>query len=297
MTKDLSTHDDHHYPALLSAIKARIHAAQYAALRAVNQELVGLYWDIGRMIVERQQREGWGKAVVAQLSADLRAAFPGMRGFSTQNLWYMRQFFQEYSDLPKLQPLVGEIGWAHNLLSFSRCKDPQQREFYLRMTRRHGWSKNVLAHQIDNQSYEKSLLGQNNFAETLPPMLHPQAALAVRDEYIFDFLALGETHSERELERALVAVELKIGEFAPEYVGKMQFYLAALDAQVRQSDENPSIGIILCKEKSRTIVEYALRDARQPIGVATYHITRTLPQTLQSELPDAATIARLLEGM
>jgi hypothetical protein len=109
------------YPALLVEIKARIQSAQHAALRSVNKELVGLYWDIGRLIVERQQREGWGKGVVEQLSADLRIAFPGVGGFSAQNLWYMRQFFQEYSEAPKLQPLVGEIGWAHNLVILSRC--------------------------------------------------------------------------------------------------------------------------------------------------------------------------------
>ncbi len=193
------------YPALLAEVKARIQAAQYAALRAVNKKLVGLYWDIGGLIVERQQTEGWGKGVVEQLSTDLRVTFPGVSGFSTQNLWYMRQFYQEYSAAPKLQPLVGEIGWAHNLLILSRCKDTQGREFYLRMTRKFGWSKNVLAHQIDNQSYEKSLLGQTNFDQTLTPALRAQAKLAVKDEYAFDFLELGEQHSERELERALIA--------------------------------------------------------------------------------------------
>jgi len=330
------------YPALLAEVKARIQSAQYTALRAVNKELVGLYWDIGRLIVERQQREGWGKGVVEQLSADLRLAFPGIGGFSVQNLWYMRQLFQEYSAAPNLQPLVGEIGWAHNLTILSRCKDPLEREFYLRMTRKFGWSKNVLIHQIDNQSYEKSMLGQTNFDQTLTPELRAQAKLAVKDEYMFDFLELGEQYGERELERALiariedflramggmfafmgsqyrlevegkeffidlllfhrrlralVAVELKIGEFEPEFVGKMQFYLAALDATVRQEDENPSIGIILCKEKTRTIVEYALHDARKPIGVATYEITKTLPKELKDQLPSPEAIARLLEGM
>ncbi|WP_296223410.1 PDDEXK nuclease domain-containing protein [Ralstonia sp. UBA689] len=330
------------YPALLAEVKARIQAAQYAALRTVNKALVGLYWDIGQLIVERQHSEGWGKGVVEQLSNDLRAAFPEVGGFSVQNLWYMRQFYQEYSAAPKLQPLVGEIGWAHNLLIMSRCKDAQAREFYLRMTRKFGWSKNVLAHQIDNQSYEKSLLGQTNFDKALTPTLRAQAKLAIKDEYAFDFLELGEQHSERELERALitriedflramggmfaflgsqyrlevdgdeyfidlllfhrrlrslVAIELKIGKFEPEFVGKMQFYLAALDAQVRQDDENPSIGIILCKEKKRTIVEYALRDAKKPIGVATYAITKSLPKELQGQLPSPEAIARLLETL
>ena len=330
------------YPRLLSEIKERIRSAQYEALKAVNKELVGLYWDIGRMIVERQDVEGWGKAVVEQLAADLRTEFPGVGGFSASNLWRMKAFFEAYNGLEKLAPLVREIGWSHNLAILERCKDALEREFYLRMTRKFGWSKNVLIHQIDNQSYEKSLLGQTNFDQALTPELRAQAKLAVKDEYTFDFLELGEEHSERELERALiariedflramggmfafmgsqyrlevdgkeffidlllfhrrlrclVAIELKVGEFLPEFVGKMQFYLAALDRQVRQEDENPSIGIILCKEKSRTIVEYALHDARKPIGVATYEITKTLPKALKGQLPSPKDIAHLLEDL
>lgn len=330
------------YPALLAEVRARIQDAQYAALRAVNKELVGLYWDIGRLILERQQSEGWGKAVVEQLAADLQASFPGTGGFSASNLWRMKGFFETYNVTEKLAPLVREIGWSHNLIILERCKDAQEREFYLRMTRKFGWSKKVLIHQIENQSYEKSLLGQTNFDKTLSPALRAQAKLAVQDEYAFDFLELSAQHSERELERALiarieeflramggmfsfmgsqyrlevegkeffidlllfhrrlrtlVAIELKIGEFEPEFVGKMQFYLAALDAQVRQEDENPSIGIILCKEKKRTIVEYALRDARKPIGVATYEITKTLPKNLKNHLPSPEAIAQLLENL
>ena len=193
------------YPSLLSEIKERIRTAQYEALQAVNRELVGLYWDIGRMIVERQDAEGWGKSVVERLSADLRTEFPGVGGFSVQNLWYMRQFYQEYHASPKLQPLVGEIGWSQNLVIMGRCKDPLEREFYLRMTRKFGLSKNVLIHQIDNQSYEKTMLGQTNFDQALTPELRAQAKLAVKDEYTFDFLELGEEHTERELERALIA--------------------------------------------------------------------------------------------
>ena len=330
------------YPGLLTEIKERIRSAQYEALKAVNKELVGLYWDIGRMIVERQDVEGWGKAVVEQLAADLRTEFPAVSGFSASNLWRMKAFFEAYTGLEKLAPLVREIGWSHNLAILERCKEALEREFYIRMTRKFGWSKNVLIHQIDNQSFEKSLLGQTNFDQALTPELRAQAKLAVKDEYTFDFLELGEEHSERELERALiariedflramggmfafmgsqyrlevdgkeffidlllfhrrlrclVAIELKVGEFLPEFVGKMQFYLTALDRQVRQEDENPSIGIILCKEKNRTIVEYALHDARKPIGVTTYEITKTLPKALKGQLPSPKDIARLLEDL
>ena len=328
------------YGTFLTAVKERVRAAQYAALRAVNTELVGLYWDIGQMIAERQSGGTWGKAVVQQLSVDLQTEFPGVSGFSASNLWRMKGFVDAYREHEKLAPLVREIGWSHNLVILERCNAPLQREFYLRMTRKFGWSKSVLIHQIENQSYEKSLLGQTNFDRALTPKLRAQAKLAVKDEYTFDFLELGEEHSERELERALlakienflramggmfafmgsqfrldvegdeyfidlllfhrrlrclVAIELKVGAFKPEFVGKMQFYLTALDRQVRQEDENPSIGIILCKDKKRTVVEYALHDARKPIGVATYQIRKTLPKSLAGQLPSPENIAALLE--
>jgi predicted nuclease of restriction endonuclease-like (RecB) superfamily len=330
------------YAALLAEVKERVRSAQYEALKVVNKELVVLYWDIGRLIVERQDREGWGKSVVERLANDLRNEFPGVKGFSVQNLWYMRHFYLEYRDNEKLQPLVGEIGWSHNLIIFQRCKDPLEREFYIRMTRKFGWTKNVLIHQIENQSYEKTLLGQTNFDKALTPGQRAQAKLAVKDEYTFDFLEMGEEHSERELERALiariedflramgglfafvgsqfrltvddkeyfidlllyhrrlkclVAIELKIGEFQPEFVGKMQFYLTALDRQVREEGENPSIGIILCKEKNRTVVEYALYDVGKPIGVATYRMVKRLPKELKGELPSPDEIAKLLGGV
>ena len=179
------------YPRLLAEVKERICSAQYEALKAVNKELVGLYWDIGRLIVERQEAQGWGKAVVERLSADLRQEFPGVGGFSVQNLWYMRQFYSEYLGNEKLQPLVGEIAWTHNLAIMSKCKDPLEREFYIRMTRRFGWSKNVL-HQIDNQSYKKSLLDQTHFDQALTPEVRAQARLAVKDAYNVKFLELGE---------------------------------------------------------------------------------------------------------
>jgi predicted nuclease of restriction endonuclease-like (RecB) superfamily len=327
------------YAALLAEVKERVRSAQYEALKVVNKELVVLYWDIGRLIVERQDREGWGKSVVERLANDLRNEFPGVKGFSVQNLWYMRHFYLEYRDNEKLQPLVGEIGWSHNLIIFQRCKDPLEREFYIRMTHKFGWTKNVLIHQIENQSYEKTLLGQTNFDKALTPGQRAQAKLAVKDEYTFDFLEMGEEHSERELERALiariedflramgglfafvgsqfrftvddkeyfidlllyhrrlkclVAIELKIGEFQPEFVGKMQFYLTALDRQVREEGENPSIGIIFCKEKNRTVVEYALHDVGKPIGVATYRMVKRLPKELKGELPSPDEIAKLL---
>jgi predicted nuclease of restriction endonuclease-like (RecB) superfamily len=330
------------YPRLLAEIKERIRTAQYAALKTVNKELVGLYWDIGRMIVDRMAAEGWGKSVVETLAVDLQSEFPGVGGFSASNLWRMKAFFEAYESVEKLALLVREIGWSHNLVILHRCKDPLEREFYIRTTRKFGWSKNVLVHQIENQTYEKSLLGQTNFDRTLEPEIRARAKLAVRDEYTFDFLELDEQHRERELEKALigrvedflramggmfafmgsqfrlevggkpffidlllfhrnlrslVAVDLKIGEFQPEFAGKMQFYLTALDRQVRTPEENPSIGIILCKEKNRTIVEYALHETGKPMGVATYRMVQKLPENLKGSLPSPEEIARLMEEL
>jgi predicted nuclease of restriction endonuclease-like (RecB) superfamily len=328
------------YSNLLQDIKSRIRAAQYEALKAVNKELIALYWDIGRMIAGRQKGETWGKSVVQQLAADLQKEFPGRQGFSAQNLWRMRQFYQAYAQKQKLSPLVREIGWTHNVIILMNCKDDLEREFYIRMTRRMGWSKNVLVHQIENKSYEKTITNQTSFDKALPAPLKHQAKLAVKDEYTFDFLELGEEHAEMELERALmakinrfliemggafafignqyrleidgqeffidillyhrrlkclVALELKIGKFQPEFVGKMQFYLAALDDLVRQKGESPSIGIILCKDKDKTIVEYALKETRKPIGVARYKVVNKVPAEYKKELPAPEQIRSLLE--
>ena len=330
---------DFHYLHFLQSIKDRIRQAQYEALKAVNKELIALYWDIGKMIIERQKKHGWGKAIVENLAKDLRKEFPGTQGWSSSNLWRMKCFYETYCRNKKLAPMVREIGWSHNVVIMEKCKDAFEREFYIRMTRKFGWSKNVLILQIENKSYEKTLLNQTNFNKTIPAHIRNQAKLAVKDEYTFDFLELEEEHTERQFERALlsrmdeflremggaisfvgsqyrlevggqeyfidillyhrhlrslIALEIKIGEFMPEYVGKMQFYLTALDRQVRAQGENPPIGIIACKSKNKIVVEYALRDTNKPIGVATYRITATLPKNLKKELPAPEQVVRLL---
>ncbi len=168
------------YLSLLAEVKERVRSVQYAALKAVNKQLVGLYWDIGRLIVERQAGDTWGREIVQRLAEDLHAEFPGTGGFSAGNLWRMRKFYEAYVSSEKLAPLVQEIAWSHNIVILERCKGPLEREFYIRMTRKFGWSKNVLIHQIDNQSYEKSLLGQTVQGEEphdcgVRPARRPQA--------------------------------------------------------------------------------------------------------------------------
>jgi len=325
------------YISFLNEIKQRIIDSQYTALRAVNKELINLYWEIGKEIVDKQKELKWGKSVVETLSKDLQNLFPGIKGFSSQNLWYMRQFYEIYKDNLKLQPLVGEISWTKNVVIFSKCKDNLERAFYIKITSRYGWTKNLLINKIENKAYERFLLNQTNFDKVVPEKYRNQAKLAVKDEYTFNFLELEEEYSEKMLEnsliknikeflnemggyfcfvssqyrleidneeyfidlvlyhrqlRCLMAIELKIGKFKPEYAGKMQFYLSALDNLVKLKDENPSIGIIICKEKNRTTVDYALKDVSKPIGISTYKITPNLPKNLIKYLPSRKEIEK-----
>lgn len=309
-------------------IKTKILSSQYEALKVVNKELINLYWEIGKDIIEKQEKFGWGKAIVQNLSNELQKEFIGIKGFSMQNLWNMRQFYLEYYQNEKLQPLVGEISWTKNVIIFQKCKDNLEREFYIKTTIKFGMTKDVLINQIENQSYEKFLLNQ--------------AVLTVKDEYNFDFLNLSEKYDEKELElglinsvreflaqmgtdftfvgnqyrleiddeeyfidlllyhrrlKSIIAIELKIGKFKPEYAGKMNFYLSALNDKVKLEDENPSIGIIICKDKKRTTVEYALKDSNQPIGVATYKLMQTLPKEYKNLLPTTKDISKKLETL
>jgi predicted nuclease of restriction endonuclease-like (RecB) superfamily len=253
----------------------------------------------------------------------------------------MRKFYIHYQSNTKLAPLVQEISWSHNLVIMEKCNDDLEREFYIQMTRKYGWTKSVLIHQIDGKSYEKFLLNQTNFDKSLPEKYKHQAKLAVKDEFSFEFLELPEEHSEKELEQALmknirsfliefgsdftfvgnqyrltigdedfyidillyhrklkslVAIELKTGNFKPEYAGKMNFYLTVLDDTIKYEGENPSIGIIICKGKNKTVVEYALRSTTSPIGVSNYNLTETLPKEYKNLLPTPQEIEDKLSG-
>lgn len=317
-------------------ITSRIRSAQYEALKAVNKEMIALYWEIGKRITEQQAALGWGKSVVENLSRDIQKEFPGIKGFGVSNMWDMARFYAEYQSDEILQPLVGEISWSKHIVILTKCKETQQRQFYILATKKYGWTKDVLINKIEAKSYENYLLGQSNFDLTLPETIKNQAMLALKDEYTFDLVGLSEEHSEYELEQALVkniraflmefgpdfsfvgnqyrievdgreyfidlllynrrlqamiAIELKIGEFQPEYKGKMEFYLNVLNDTVRLPHENPAIGIIICKSKSRMIVEYALKSSMMPIGVATYSLSPELPEAYKELLPTSEEIA------
>lgn len=321
-------------------ITARIRSAQYEALKAVNKEIIALYWEVGKRITEQQTALGWGKSVVENLSRDIQKEFPGIQGFGVRNMWDMARFYAEYQSNEILQPLVAEISWSKHIVILTKCKETRQRQFYILATKKYGWTKDVLINKIEAKTYENYLLGQSNFDITLPDSIKNQAILALKDEYTFDLIGLAEEHSEYELEQAIIkniraflmefgtdfsfignqyrlevdgkeyfidlllynrrlqamiAIELKIGEFQPEYKGKMEFYLNILNDTVKLPHENPAIGIIICKSKSRMIVEYALKSSNMPIGVATYSLSSELPEAYKKLLPTSEEIAKKIE--
>lgn len=321
-------------------ITARIRSAQYEALKAVNKEMIALYWEVGKRITEQQMTLGWGKSVVENLSRDIQKEFPGIQGFGVRNMWDMARFYTEYQSNEILQPLVAEISWSKHIVILTKCKETRQRQFYILATKKYGWTKDVLINKIEAKTYENYLLGQSNFDMTLPDSIKNQAILALKDEYTFDLVGLAEEHSEYELEQAIIkniraflmefgtdfsfignqyrlevdgkeyfidlllynrrlqamiAIELKIGEFQPEYKGKMEFYLNILNDTVKLPHENPAIGIIICKSKSRMIVEYALKSSNMPIGVATYSLSSELPEAYKELLPTSEEIAKKIE--
>lgn len=310
---------------------------------AANSALVLLYWDLGRMIVEQQDREGWGAKVIDRLASDLGRAFPDMRGLSPRNLKYMKAFASAWPDKAIVQQLAAQIPWFHNCLLLDRVPDPGNREWYVRRAIEEGWSRNILALQIDSRAHQRQGRTVSNFAATLPPAASDMAAQVFKDPYLFDFLGTADPRREREVEQALidhiqrflielgsgfafvgrqvllevgdqefrldllfyhlklrcfVVVELKAVPFDPAFVGQLNLYLSAADDLLRHPDDGPTIGLLLCRERDRLVVEYALRDLRKPIGVAKWKakIVKTLPRRLRGILPAVQEIEAELGG-
>lgn len=318
------------YEQLLRDLKERIAVARVRATLAVNQELVLLYWQIGREILRRQQEQGWGARVIDRLARDLGREFPGMRGIAARNLKYMRAFAEAWPSESIVQQVVAQIPWGHNVRLLDYVKDSVEREWYVRQTIENGWSRNTLVMQIESGLYRRQGQASSNFARTLPAPQSDLAQQLLKDPYNFEFLTLDAAARERDIERGLighlrefllemgvgfafvgsqyhlevggedfyldllfyhlrlrcyVVIELKTGAFRPEHAGKMNFYLSAVDDLLRHPDDRPSIGLILCKSRKGVIVEYALRDAAKPIGVAEFRLTERLPAELRGSLP------------
>ena len=378
------------YRQFIEDLKTRVISSRISAARAVNRDLILLYWDIGRGIVEKQRMLGWGESVVEMVSADLRRTFPQMTGFSPRNLRDTKRFYLAYSDeaiwpqavakleagaspaairrppvaelageekrpqpvaklteteaIAFLPQLVAEIPWGHHRFILDKVAVPAARLYYLRATARFGWSRNVLLNQIKAGAYERAVTEKktHNFPLALPKHLAEQADEMLKSSYNLEFLGLRGAVRERELEdrlifrlqafllelgygfcfvgrqhrltlgqkeyfidllfyhrflRALVAFDLKVGPFEPEFAGKMDFYLNLLNDRERAPEDRPSIGIILCAEKDDVEVEYALRAKTNPIGVAAYQLQSKLPAELKGKLPTAKQLADVIRAV
>jgi predicted nuclease of restriction endonuclease-like (RecB) superfamily len=355
------------YRRFIEDLKTRVVSARISAARSVNRELILLYWDIGGAILEKQKTLGWGESVVEMVAAELKRAFPGMTGFSAQNVWRMVQFCQTYEDkeflaqvvremskrgkaalkAEKLSQLVREmvsaVPWGHHANALAKVTDPAARLYYLRTTVQFGWSRNVLLNQIKAGAYERAVTEKkaHNFELALPEHLAEQADEMLKSSYNLEFLGLRQAVRERELEdrlisrlqafllelgygfcfvgrqhrlalgqkeyfidllfyhrflKVLVAFELKVGPFEPEYAGKMDFYLNLLNDTERGPEDNPSIGVILCAEKDDVEVEYALKSKQNPIGVAEYRLQSKLPANFKGRLPTARQLAEVVRA-
>ncbi len=318
------------YAQFLADLKRRIQAAQLRAALAVNREMVLLYWQIGRDILDRQERESWGAKVIDRLAADLKRSFPDMKGFSPRNLKYMRRFAEVWAEEQFVQQVAAQLPWFHNCVLLDKVTDRDERVWYAQAAIQHGWSRAILVHQIESGLHRRQGKAITNFDRALLPPQSDLAQEVTKDPYNFDFLMLGEAARERDLERGLlehlqkfllemgvgfafvgrqysltvggeefridllfyhlklrcyVVIELKTVPFQPEFAGKMNFYLSAVNNLLRHADDQPSIGLILCKTKNRVVAEYALEDYSKPIGISEYRLAESLPEQIQGSLP------------
>ena len=333
---DLTTYKD-----FFKEIINTINSTKYEAYQTLNKYHIGQNFEIGKLIVQNQEKNNWGKSIVDTLSKDINKIVDGVKGYSPQNLWRMRQFYLDYRDNTNLLELALTIPWGQNLLIMHQIKNVNEKEYYLNATNKLGWSRAVLLNQIKANAYQHHLVDpkQSNFEKALPVHLSEQTNEAMKSEYNLDFLGITKPILEKELEnrlvenirdlllelgygfsfignqyrlklnqkeyfidllfyhrilKCLVAIELKTVEFEPEFAGKMNFYLELLDEQEKQTDDNPSIGIILCPIKDSLEVEYTLRTNNKPIGVSSYKLTQELPSNLKGKVPTSEELKRIL---
>jgi predicted nuclease of restriction endonuclease-like (RecB) superfamily len=308
-----------------------IKQSRFNAIRAVNSELILLYWNIGSYISKKIENSEWGTSVVDELANFIQKNEPELKGFSNKNIWRMRQFYDTYKGFPKLSPLVREISWTNNMLIFSRCKSIEEIEFYLHLTSRENYSKRELDRQISASLFERSMMIKS-IGHQGKQIHSNELTDKFRDDYVFEFLNLPDSHSEVELQnglvkqmknfilelgkdfifieeefkiqvgnsdfyidllfyhrelQCLVAFELKADKFKPDHLGQLNFYLEALDRDVKKSNENPSIGVLLCKDKDKEVVEYSLSRS----------LSKTMVSQYKTHLPDKSILQRRLHEL
>lgn len=315
---------EQHFTDIIQLIKQ----SRSNAIKAVNTELINLYWNIGEYISKRVETTEWGQSVVKELAHYIQKTEPEIKGFSDKNLWRMKQFYETYKDFPKLSSLTRQLSWTNNTIIFSRSKSIEEQEFYLNLTLQEKYSSRKLERQINSSVFERTMIGQKKLS-ALPREIRNEFHNIFKDSYVFDFLNLPEPHNESDLQKGLihqmknfilelgkdflfigeeykvqvgnsdfyvdllfyhrglqclVAFELKADKFKPEHLGQLNFYLEALDRDVKKATENPSIGVLLCKDKDSEVVEYALSRSLSPTMVAEYQMQLPDKKLLQQKL-------------
>jgi predicted nuclease of restriction endonuclease-like (RecB) superfamily len=325
------------YKKFITSLKTKIRSAQIKGAIAVNRELIKLYWDMGKDVVEKQGQEGWGSKVLERVAKDLQNEFPGVEGFSRTNLFRMKAFYTAYAKVPQLvgqleQLPIFSIPWGHNVILLESLKQTEERIWYASKAIEHGWSRSMLTIWIENDLYHREGKAITNFKAALPAPHSDLAQQSLKDPYVFDFLTLHKEHLEKDLEdglvnhiqkflielgqgfafvgqqyplkageqnlyidllfyhlklRRYVIVELKAGKFDSRDAGQMSAYLSAVDDQLRHLDDQPSIGIILCRTKDNVFAEYVLRNFSRPIEIAEFEVklVERLPKEFKFSLP------------
>jgi len=335
------------YKDWLQNLKGKIQQSQIKAAIQVNSELLRLYWQIGKDIVEKQAQAKWGDGFLQTLSADLCKEFPTMKGFSYRNLKSIRQWYLFYNQLDiirkqvvsQLEVSLFSIPWGHHIMIMQRCKNTQEALFYVHKTIENHWSRSVLEHQIALNLYVRQGKAITNFQHQLPPAMSDLAQELTKDPYVFDFLSITENYTEKELQQYLednmtkfllelgkgfcfygkqvhinvggddfyidllfynahlhcyVVVELKTTKFKPEHIGQLKFYVTAVNKQLCNEGDTPTIGLLICKDKNNVIAEYTLEDIHNPIGVSSYKLFDELSKDYQSSLPSIEEIEKRL---
>ena len=331
---------DNAYQQWFGELKSRLRSHQVKAAMHVNTEMLEFYWSLGRDLVQKKAETQWGAGVVEQLSLDLKDAFPGVKGFSTTNIWYSKKWYLYYNEhVIKLHQPGGEIPmpkefgavpWRHHVEIITKCQSVEEALFYVNKVLEEGWSRRRLEDELANNLYVRQGKAITNFSTSL---MLPQSTLAtemLKDPYTFDFLTLTQGYNEKQLEEALahnitrfllelgsgfayvgrqmelrmpngqsyfpdmvfyhikmrcyVVVELKVVEFMPEFAGKLNFYVSAADHLLRSEDDNPTIGLLICRSKDETIVQWSLEEINRPIGVASYQLQEVVDETLRMKL-------------
>ena len=331
MSNELTTKGNADYGEIIAIIER----ARENAFRAVNREVISMYWDIGAYVSKRVKHGGWGKAVVQDFADFIQSRFAGIQGFSASNIWRMRQFYETYKDNERLAEMAHDINWTNNLKIMARAKTEEAREFYLLLAAKNRYSTSELERQIDSMLFERTMISD----EKNKLFIAKSAGLsALRDNYVLEFLDIPHSHKEREFRKAilanlkdfilefgkdfsfvgeeyrvqvgnsdfkidllffnrelacLVAIELKVGAFKPEHLGQLEFYLEALDSDVKKDNENPSVGLILCADKDDAVVEYALRRSISPALVANYQLHLPNKKLLEDKLRELTEIAEV----